>query len=905
MALAIPNLPTPSERPLAHAPPSTLRVEDLLHTFLASSARNASPAMRVARALRQFFVATGVQVAIGRYHEAEVESCQVHSSARCLTLKGEPQPWDMHEAEALLVRMSQQRWPERPIQIAPVNWSIQLWEETRHISVGLAWADAGDGFVVWSRLDGLHDLIRAKEQANAFDRDLSHMRLFASAIRSVHLFERAEDEQQRMARLRGDLDELLLAADPGKQTDVRAVIRVLRDLAAAGGEEVRAALHEPIRRVASLAMNRVVQALEPVAANDIAELCVHLQALAAAMPCRCAEELRCVAICLRPAAAAEAPISTDAAQTIGAVQLLAHSASALALAANARTADEERACAERHLPELCRLIRSALPGLLCETWARGEQRSAHLLLRPIEAVRIWLRLWLVLEVASTHFPPNAATAVRTLSPELFAVFNALAAVLREGLREQLYSGTPGYRVQRQLVRDGLRVLVQHHAHWKCGVPRELDLSGHMEDVEANRQGLVEAEGHLEHVLEVYIAGYFLANLRIGPAGAAGELGQMHRAARHIVGQTELGPSPKASSDFQIAFALCALFHDSGMMLFPSLPPPNRALDEADDVAQALTCIRLTVSDAGRKLVETCARELELHECIDLAQEPELETWVERQRSAGEPNHALLSAWYLLKVCTRAACLRPEVIRSAVRATLLHGALGAAVDSAENGVAALLVLCDELCDWPPARSLTAHMGRDGRLLNERSNGLVRHNGRARTLGITGLWVEPDASGGLRVGLDPSAGVRAEAAEPGWPCITIGLRKPHELAGAVLELWLRSAQNIGRIRRSSAGWAPSITIEGEVPARLASVGQTTRSLLDATAQRTRSAVRGRLHQWLENSAVFPDCELAGSSREAVHLIGLQRTLASDDIALYLPELLETAFTVLEDRERNVRR
>lgn len=57
----------------------------------------------------------------------------------------------------------------------------------------------------------------------------------------------------------------------------------------------------------------------------------------------------------------------------------------------------------------------------------------------------------------------------------------------------------------------------------------------------------ETEGHLEHVLDVYIGGYFIANLRIGPVDL--DPRAFHRAAVHVAGQVELGPSRKAMSDF--------------------------------------------------------------------------------------------------------------------------------------------------------------------------------------------------------------------------------------------------------------------------------------------------------------------------------------------------------------------
>jgi hypothetical protein len=535
-----------------------------------------------------------------------------------------------------------------------------------------------------------------------------------------------------------------------------------------------------------------------------------------------------------------------------------------------------------------------LPKLLSAAVRFNAERALQQQMRawPVEWVRIWLRLWLVYDLASVHSEHNALTTVRTLVPEHVSVLRGLAATLLECLRERLYSGSPAFSLRPEVLREGLRILVQHHVHRKSHVPRELDLSGHLDDVASADQGAVGANEHLDHIVDVYVTGYFLANLRVGAADGSDD---MQRVALHMMEQVELGPSPKASADFHLAYALAALFHDSGMLLFPRVPSEHR-VHAADDVAQALSCIRNTVREAGRTLVDTCVRELELHECIERVQEPELEAWIEQQRTQGTPNHALLSAWYLLRACMRAACIRPEVVRMAVRATLLHGALGVQIDSSDNAVAALLVVCDEVCDWEPTRAATRTTLRDGRTLNDRELGNGHAQGRTRTLGIGGFWCE-HKSGELRAGLNPSnVGTT-------WPHIFIGLRSPRELTHSVLELWLRSAQNIGRIRRTPTGWSPSITLEGQVPPRLHAVGQNTRTLLDAIAQRTRSTLRGRLHRWLENAAVFPAQE-DGATREAVTLIGLGRPIASDDVVHYFLDLVETAHQVVDERERSLR-
>jgi hypothetical protein len=233
----------------------------------------------------------------------------------------------------------------------------------------------------------------------------------------------------------------------------------------------------------------------------------------------------------------------------------------------------------------------------------------------------------------------------------------------------------------------------------------------------------------------------------------------------------------------------------------------------------------------------------------------------------------------------------------VRATLLHGALGVRVDSSESPVAALLIVCDELCDWQPTRHSRNSTSDRARSINDRTIVAAPKRGRASQVGIAGLWFQ-GKDGPLRSGLDPGKRMDEEGptALRKWPEVVVRLHSPRDLDGAAFEIWLRTAQNVGRIHSNGAGWGPTFTLVNEVPGRLKALQHTTPSLLAEISARSRGVIRGRLQRWLESATLSAD-----DKTESVCAGELSRQFTPDDIAYYMPELLDTALEVIEELER----
>ncbi|MET0388470.1 MAG: hypothetical protein ABW321_21040 [Polyangiales bacterium] len=897
-------------------------VIDVLRAFLAARPEGSGhPAARLVIALRQFFVAHEAAAAISDWHGDDYRPA---TGARASSLRGRPTALGGEQVAELHTRLAQllpyASWPQREMQHDNTHWTVLRLDADHRILIGLRCTHHGDadaaaasdtGIAAWAELHiAPEHYAFACAQAEAFQRDVDSVRLFVSALELVHSLERTETEQLRLTRARGRLNELLTAADPRSRRSLSALSRVLAELTETGALTTRSDLQEQAGRIARLALNRVLQ--EPHSAAGRASIQHYLRVLAQKLgsghdpaASALATELQGIAQCIDPS-----PHCFDALARARASDLRTREHLLLAVAvrevANVRPSQDSRTPTER-LRVLAQVCREHLPELLIAWIQGGDERGDGLVMHSALAVQNWLRLWFVLDVAELHLSTSRARG-NPLESEQLAVFRALAVMLRECLRTQLHGASPGFQPERALITHALRVLVQHHARWRSGVPSAIDLTVHLEEIDANRQGQIDAEGHLEHVLDVYVGGYYIANMRIGKHADVAR--GLQKAAVHIGGKVAHGASPQATADSLTAFALAALFHDAGMMLFPILPPLQDKVASDDAVGKVLSRIHETVADGGRSLVAKCITELKAHGCLDLEQTAEFQAWLDRQRHDGEPDHALLSAWYLMAACTRAGDSLPKhVMQAAVRATVLHGALGACIESNDDPIAALLVLCDELFDWRPSRRQSQSGARS--FDHEASVLRRRRRGRARRFGMAGLWLHIDADGKLIAGLDPEQnaarpGRDRESTESGlsaaaWPTIVICLRHPQDLDAEVMEHWLRSAQNLGRIRRSSGDFGPCVVLEHEVPPRLQKLGKDTRWLLDETFQRTRNHNRSGLKQWLENADIARGEDAHGKAIESVALAPLHRAIATDDIEHHLEELILTAFDVIEDLER----
>jgi hypothetical protein len=521
------------------------------------------------------------------------------------------------------------------------------------------------------------------------------------------------------------------------------------------------------------------------------------------------------------------------------------------------------------------LTRAALPGFLVEWGGRQWHES--------EMIRNWMRLWFALQLLT---PPPGSTAPDRLEPdtrldsERWRFRTDMALVLRESLRFALFGARPTHIHRPGRLAEALRTLVDHHARLEGGLPREQDVRGHLAEITATRgvdsDGF--AAGHLQHVLEIYIAGHFFCALHL-----LSRPGEPARLVDVLASRSGLRPGQQARREFLAAFSLAALFHDVGMLLFPRFAPPTPELCRADrGLTEALGAVQQSVEGAGRALTEQCIRDLEAHECFDTIAEPALSRWFDEQRLSGQPDHALLGAWYLLRICQRVESLRLEVVRAAVRATLLHAAVGQTIDPDLDPAASLLVLCDELFDWDPS---TRHTASEARPYRTRAD-------RLRLVGFAPLL----ADGELVLTLDLAAGIDPDAPPRCWPRLELRLQSPGTLEMPVFRAWLTMAQNLGRIRRSQEGFGADIRLHALIPPRTRMTTQSTYALLERAIHHSRLPIRSRLQSWL----AAQDKDASGGEERFI-ITPLGRLMAPESLRPHLPAIIAQASAVLEELER----
>ncbi len=531
--------------------------------------------------------------------------------------------------------------------------------------------------------------------------------------------------------------------------------------------------------------------------------------------------------------------------------------------------------------------RRILPHLLA-SWGGQEWLQAP-------RFRNWLRLWFALQLL---IPPPGEDAPDRLEPdtrldsERWKFRADLSYVLRESLRFELYCHSSTYMLQPTAFSAALRTLVDHHARLEAQLPREQDVRRHLLEIAEVRgaDSYQFAAGHLQHVLEIYLAGHFFCALELLDDGAS----EARTMGDVLASRSGLRPGQQARNDFLAAFSLAAIFHDVGMLLFPRYSPPTEGMCRGDrELKEALDSVGEQVIEAGRGLTERCIAELEAHECFDTISEPALARWFEEQQRCGRPDHALLSAWYLLRVAQRVESLRPEVVRAAVRATLLHSAVGQIVDPDLDPAAALLILCDELFDWEPSSHRGPSPNAVGRSLHAMAVDVQPHLSRTSALRLRGFSSRVE-DGRLRLCLDLST----HTAEHCWPRFELELQHPGGTELPIFRSWLTMAQNLGRLRRSQEGWGPHVLLHARIPPRVAVATGSTHALLDRAVHHSRLPLRTRLQTWLSSQEA-----VVVADREHFLIAPLGRLLLWESIRPHLAALDGEAQAVLEELERRL--
>lgn len=582
-----------------------------------------------------------------------------------------------------------------------------------------------------------------------------------------------------------------------------------------------------------------------------------------------------------------------------------------------------------HVHELSRGVKR-MPNLARESdaaaaWVAAKERTLPVLVerlaRPLETrtphghARNWLTMWFCLELLD----PKDSRA--THDPESWDEVRAeLAYALRETIRHDLFGDRVDYFQDASLLVHAVARLVEFHATSVVGLPAEYRVTGLMELIRleggANRYSAIE---HLQHVADIYIAGHFLLSLQIQRAGEVALAEQLlaNAEAEDVIGK------------HRRAFSLAALFHDIGHILLPS----NAPLPEQRLLEDAVWEVFQARSDSARGHAETvtarCIEQLGLgapddgpgsHTVTYFESERErqqFESYLDRQAREARFNHGLLGAWYLDRACVQAEAswreadtAMRECRRMAVRAILLHDIVIAEIDAERDPIAALLVTCNEVFEWSPAR----HAIRNSTALEQLPRGAGASTLTARVdRSIEILGFGRGADSGSRA---PRFDAAVTVQDGRWPVVVVSLVPPEYLDVPVYRIWLAKAQEMGRIKPCKrSGFAPALWIRSAPDPRLHHCGLNIRSALKRALREDKR--RPEIVEWCNSPERFP--HLNGQARhespgattpanatgpvasgEEVRLNYLNRRLCRGDIEDEMPEIVRIVEAYVESVE-----
>jgi hypothetical protein len=532
---------------------------------------------------------------------------------------------------------------------------------------------------------------------------------------------------------------------------------------------------------------------------------------------------------------------------------------------------------------------------------------------PLAHARNWLTMWFCLELLNPR-----DSRVTYDSESWNEICSELAYALRETIRHDLFGERVDFFYDASVLVHAVARLVEFHATHLVGIPAEYRLTGLMELIRveggANRYSAIE---HLRHVTDIYIAGHFLLSLQIQRTGTVA-------LAAQLLANTE---AEEEINKYRRAFSLAALFHDVGHLLLPSDAPlpEERLLEEAVlEVFQAR-------SDAARVHAEAvtarCIEQLGLS-CRDGAprarpleyfgterERLHFEAYFDRQAREGRFNHGLLGAWYLDRACVQAEqpWREPDIAmrecrKMAVRAILLHDVATAEIDAECDPIAALLVTCNEVFEWSPARHAIRHSTALERV--PRSAGIGAPTSRVdRSIEILGFG--RGSGDELR---SPRLDAAITAQDGRWPVVVVSLVPLEYLDVPVYRIWLAKAQEMGRIKPCNrSGFGPALWIRSAADPRFHQCGLNVRSALKKALieDKRRPEIvewcssRERFH--LTNGHTKPDVDGvttsavgAVASGEEVRLGYLTKRLCRGDIEDEMPEIVKIVDAYVESIE-----
>ena len=455
----------------------------------------------------------------------------------------------------------------------------------------------------------------------------------------------------------------------------------------------------------------------------------------------------------------------------------------------------------------------------------------------------WLRTWFSLQILTIL---HGRGMDDLLPGERLAVCADLAFVLREVVRRALYKDRHDYSYQPSTFVAALRTLVEFHACVVGDMFREYELHTLLDDVgeSPGPDRACSPTEHLQHILDIYITGHFILSLELVNA-PSNEDAPVLTVADHLASPFHgAQASGHTLAQLRRAFSIAALAHDYGYLLYPSqvwshtkLHRANRRLP--DDLVAAPESSRAT----GESIVANCLEHLTLRGIIDPDQEVDLLTWIQRQAERGQPDHGLLSARFVEHLGSTVPEEERDVKRASTRAVLLHNAATVPIDANKDPVAALLLVCNELCEWDPLQRFGPPPSSIGRTLRTATTPSHVVEPRFVNLEIADLQFEERSPGMLRAYLP---------AGKWWPEFHATLQRSSRLDLPTFLVWLQMIQSVGRLNPIG----PTMRVTSEVDAPLRKRRITWRHVIEWLAQHSSTSLRTGIGRWLAEARPFAD-------------------------------------------------
>jgi len=496
--------------------------------------------------------------------------------------------------------------------------------------------------------------------------------------------------------------------------------------------------------------------------------------------------------------------------------------------------------------------------------------------------RNWLRLWFGLSCIRKEYervlPSQASGSLHGLpSPAARWRWRAhVAYVLREGLRFLAFADRPDFVFQPAALSAALRTIVERHATSIACVPSGYDVRRLLLEVaEVTRaQDYHFATEYLQHTLDVYIAGHFLCSIQLVDGRAEPKLNAW-TIGEVLASPTGVKPGSEVTADFLRTFSLVALFHDVGMVLFPSPARNVRKLCGGDKTLEAdLGRVGESLLQAGIELSQLCLETLKQGGDLDSNVANAYQQWTRAQGEGGEPDHGLLGAYYFKRVSEKLRKQMPG-IKDVLRAIVLHGMPCHCIEVGNDPAAALLSLCDELFEWEPQMAAVPAPNAIGRSPHVMAVDIKPNLSRAARIKIHGVTCGYD---------DRTRSIQCMLAidDGDWPVFDVELRHPEHLGVTVYSVWLSMGQKVARLGASPLGFSPRLNLTATV----LSPELRTREVLFEVLRQTNLPISGELLEWLRDDRRFDSRE--EPMREVVYLRALNAPLSFKDMRASFPDL-----------------